>query len=199
MLVNIYNIIPRNYNDYLKSILLDPKFPWNFWVKAIPDCLKKTNRVDSKEFINPTQLKHVFLNKVTKSEYYKCIEPLIEFYKKASNREVVKVHAAAVIMQHPVKELTNITPHVDFDYTEFTNTELVTLVYYVTQANGGTTIYNEFCTDKVIASVTALKYIPTVENLLIEFNSNRFHSGVEPTDDIRIVLTVILEVKNENI
>lgn len=193
---NTYKCIPKDYHEYLKSRILSPEFTWNFWPKAIPDCLKATNKVDTKNFTNPTQLKHVFLNKTTKTKEFILIQPLIDFYLKASNKCLVTTHAAAVIMQHPVADLNIITPHVDFDYKLNDNAELVTIVYYLTQSNGGTYLYNEFCSDNIIDNVSIFNYSETEEGKLIEFNSNRFHSGVEPTDNIRIVLTVIMEVED---
>lgn len=197
-MLNIYSdIVPIDYHIYLVNSLLDNKFPWNFWTKAIPDCLKKTNKVeDSTKYTNPTQLKHVFKSKYTETEYFKIIEPLIGFYTKASNTKVLRVHAAAAIMQHPVNTLKTIEPHVDFDRKEFDDSDLVTLVYYVTKANGGTTLYNEFCTNSITKEVTEYSFIPTIPGTMIAFNSNRFHSGVEPTDDIRVLVTIILEVTN---
>ena len=193
-MLNIYDTVPKDYHKFLLDNILSPNFEWNFWYKAIPDCLKLENRVDAEKFSNPTQLKHVFLSKYKESKYFYLIDPLIQFYKSASNRDILKVHAAAAIMQHPVKELTNITPHVDFDKPHLKNSELVTIIYYATKANGGTTLYNEFCSDSVTKDVTIWEYVPTQEGLMVEFNSNRFHSGVEPTDNIRIVITVIMEV-----
>lgn len=196
---NEYNCIPKDYHEYLKSRILSPEFPWSFWPKAIPDCLKATNKVDTNKFVNPTQLKHVFLNKTTKTKEYSLIQPLIDFYAKATNSEIVTTHAAAVIMQHPVKDLKYITPHVDFDHKNHKDTELVTIVYYLTQADGGTYLYNEFCSSEITKSVSMWKYSPTEEGKLIEFNSNRFHSGVEPTDNIRVVITVIMEIRRADI
>lgn len=197
MINKYYNIVPNDYQTYLENILFNGKFPWFFWKNAIPDCLKKSCRVDSINYSNPTQLKHVFLNKTKRSEFYCIIEPIIDFYLKASNRQLLKVHSAAVIMQHPVDNVKQIVPHVDFDHTEFNDSELITIIYYVTQANGGTTVYNEFCSDSITNTLSVLDTIDTKKGLIVEFNSNRFHSGVEPSDNIRVLVTIIMEVKKD--
>lgn len=194
---NVYkDIIPEKYNTYLQNILLDNKFPWNFWAISIPHCLKHSNRVyDIDKYSNPSQFKHVFKSRINTTDYIHIIYPIIDYYKQATNKEVLKLHSAAVILQHPVANSSTIEPHVDFDHKEFENSELITLVYYVTQANASTILYNEFYDGNPKKEVTELLRYKTEKGTLLEFNSDRFHSGMEPTDNIRILVNIILEIK----
>lgn len=189
------NFLPVEYAKEIEDVLLGYNFPWFFWKEAIPPVLKKNNRVDKERFSNPTQLKHVFLIKDRHSNFYGLIEPMVEIFQNKTGYKVTKVHAAAALLQHPVGEVRTIVPHVDFDYTLNATSKLKTLVYYVTESDGDTTLYNEFVKDTPTMEVTP--YLVAKQNVgsAIVFESNRFHSGSEPSTKLRVVVTIIMEVE----
>lgn len=195
-MITIYDdLVPLDYQNHLESVLLSPTFPWFFWHKAIPDVLKKTNRVDGTQYLNTKQMKHVFSTKDKKTPEYHLIEPLVDMYLKKTGEELIKIHAAAVIMQHPIQETKVVTPHVDFDYTISESSELKSLIYYVTDSDGDTILYNECCGEIPLHELTECDRAKYKRGRAATFRSNQFHSGSMPTKGVRVLINVIMEIK----
>lgn len=194
--VEIYDdLVPNNLRDEYENILLGQNFPWFFWPKAIPDCLKKTNRVDSKEYTNPYQLKHVFNIKDKQTKEYQLIRPLVELYLQRSERQLLKIHGSAVIMQHPVGSNPVITPHVDFDHVLSADGELKSLIYYVNDSDGDTILYNEHCSSQITTELSVAATLQPIRGRVAVFSSNRFHSGSLPSKNVRLLINIIMELK----
>lgn len=195
-MIEIYDdMIPTEYQDELEQVLFGHEFPWFFWQKAIPDYLKLANKVDGEQFVNPTQMKHVFLTKDRATPAIRLIEPMVDHFLDRTKHKLIKVHAAAVLMQHPVGEVQTIMPHVDFDHVIAPNSELKTLIYYVNESDGDTILYNEFCSDKITTAVTEKDRISPKRGRAAVFTSNQFHSGSVPSKNIRVLITIIMEVE----
>lgn len=196
-MITVYDdLVPKRYQNELENELLSPNFPWFFWHRAIPDVLKKTNRVDGEQYINTKQMKHVFMTKGRSTAQFGIIQRLIELYLNKSGDELIKLHAAAVIMQHPIGENIIVTPHVDFDSKIEEGSELKSLIYYVTDSDGDTILYDQYYTGHLVENLTVADRLPYKRGRAAVFNSNQFHSGSMPTKNVRVLINVIMEVKS---
>ena len=128
-------------------------------------------------------------------EFLHLIEPLVDMYLKKTGEELIKIHAAAVIMQHPIQETQVVTPHVDFDYTISESSELKSLIYYVTDSDGDTILYNECCGEIPLHELTECDRAKYKRGGAATFRSNQFHSGSMPTKGVRVLINVIMEIK----
>lgn len=195
-MIQIYeDFIPKQYQDELESVLMSPSFPWEYREKAIPDYLEDKNLVDTPPYTNPFQFKHVFFYPpLSKSHHFDLIKPLMYFFSDRTGYKIEHIIAAVAIMLMPAEENYTILPHVDKDYKKDPNNELRTLIYYVNDADGPTTMYHEMFEGKKLDSVTIAQELYPKKGRGAVFNSDRFHSGSQPTKNRRLLISIVMEV-----
>lgn len=99
--------------------------------------------------------------------------------------DIGRVKANILLKQQFPKDHYN-SPHQDQ-----TESNYISMVYYVNASDGDTVLFNEFNLDN---NFTVYKRIQPKKNRLVVFESNRFHASSNPTEhQDRFVLNFVLE------
>jgi hypothetical protein len=191
-----------NVHDFqnIKKDMLGTWFPWYFFPKSVPDETIKNPLSDS-VFFQSSIFRHRFYDnyKVT-SDWHKIVDVLVAKLSGVSGLPLkIKSSYANLLPANNVKRKTLDVPHVD--RTE-QNGRSLTGIFYLTNSNQGTTIFEKTENQEQkncdgIAKIEQMKIKEIVnaeENKLILFDCRRYHSAPASCDDNRLVINLNIDI-----
>ena len=176
------DIISKEEQEDLKNTLLGNDFPW-FYLEDVTS--PKANLQSRSGFC------HNFYNDYqVKSSRVKLIKNVIDNSLKKINFKLNKIIKSRAFLQVPlrldVSENLIDSPHIDIDI------EHLVVLYYVTDTDGDTILYNETFKDGIELpsqkDVTERQRITPKQGRVVVFNGNIYHSGTQSINNNRVLI-----------
>ena len=187
----IENVIPRNIQDDLERKVLDHRFPWHYLSSAVLGVQVNKDYLEKKreEFLNGeiVDTKLFFHNILVDSNpgpFFSWFTPLIDVIQY-EGLSILRMNMNFSIPLFDISGSSWGVPHVDLpDETSYT-----TGVYYVTDADGDTILFNEKYGYQ--GKLTIQKRIKPTKGTLILFDGNTLHAASPPrSNKPRIVVNI---------
>jgi hypothetical protein len=187
----IDDVIPPSIQHELEKNILSPNFPWGHMFssdlanEASDDyVILKRKEFQNNEIIDPGQFYHNILIDQQPGQFFAWFTPILEAIKF----EDMRILRMKMNFNYPYfgnKESTHGIPHVDLpnekDYT--------TGIYYVTDADGDTYIFNEKNGHK--GPLTIKKRISPKKGRIVLFEGDTLHAACPPISNRpRIVVNI---------
>ncbi|QDC79412.1 2OG-Fe(II) oxygenase [Candidatus Methylopumilus universalis] len=187
----IDDVIPTSIQNELEKNILSPNFPWGHMFssdlanEASDDyVILKRKEFQNNEIIDPGQFYHNILIDQQPGQFFAWFTPILEAIKF----EDMRILRMKMNFNYPYfgnKELTHGIPHVDLpnekDYT--------TGIYYVTDADGDTFIFNEKNGHK--GPLTIKKRISPKKGRMVLFEGDTLHAACPPISNRpRVVVNI---------
>jgi hypothetical protein len=177
----IEKLLPQSLEDEVHKLMTSTGFPW-YW--------NSENIVPMKPDKDIFQMTHVFfLNRKVWSAHYNLVNMIIGYFVERTSikvKRVVRIKGNLIPnIAHTPESLDNLI-HTDMDIINPGN--FVSFVYYVTDSDGDTTVYDD---DKKTVLFTSS---PKKGNCVV-INSKQTHRSSVPTQHKRrVVINFILEL-----
>lgn len=195
---------PIVIRDIKNTILNDRKITWtylqNTTINSDADRQYKANDSDivCKNFGSIT---HTLINinnhtgEILTSDIYNLFPDLKKIVETKFNIKVKKILKARINCVFPIGETTTKydTPHTDHPKN---NEKVKTIICYITNSDGDTVLFDEFDSGNIINSSkkTLIERFSPKEGKAIMFDSSRYHAMCFPSNNLRMVLAIILVV-----
>lgn len=188
----IENILPNSYRDHLKELICNSNFSW-YWNEFTQEY------IDNKQKDIFFQFTHTFYD-VNKnginSEYFKDILPIIYFFEKETGfkiKSIFKIKANLLTKLNATNEEIKSATHRDIGSLDINNVfenekykNYVSFVYYVTDSDGDTVIYDD--------NLNETEKSNPISGNLIWFKSTALHHATPPKiNKRRIIINFVLE------
>lgn len=177
------NFLPKTFANDLEQFICSNTFYWNF-----NDSITYSDKdsFSKKDF----QLTHNFVrNSEITSNFFEQIKPIVYIFEEQSGfvvKSIRRIKANLMVNQELNEYELNQLIHIDCD--EKTNSQFISLVYYVMNSDGDTILFDENKNPCEICS--------PVKNTAIWFNSKQLHRPTPPKiNKKRIVLNFVFEVE----
>jgi hypothetical protein len=141
-----------------------------------------------------------YFNGTSQSNYFSLIRPLLVSFEDKTGVDTTRIHRIkANLLPQNLKfdHSKYTTPHTDeFLTNESGQSKYKTLLYYVNNADGDTTFFNEtFKHNHRYDSFTIQNTVTPLQGKGVFFDSNIFHSSKPPIINThRLVVNIVLEV-----
>lgn len=187
----IDNFIPPQSQDNLEKKVLDFLFPWHFasssdlgsgnhseWLASRRELFQDQNIID------PPQFFHSMLIGQQPTSTFALFTPLLNNLKY-KNMRVLRMK---MNLTYPVlgsTELSYGVPHVDLPY----ESDYMTLVYYVTDADGDTILFNE--RNGYAGKLSVQSRVQPKKGRIVIFDGNTLHAACPPVSNkTRVVVNI---------
>jgi hypothetical protein len=188
-MIRIYDdIIPKNVQDQIVSIIETPSFPWYF----VEDVTYQTkNRVES--FLNvdktyPGFLHQFFINNVVVNSDFDIIKNLISFVNDfdINSYDILNCRTFMQLpLNHNNSDYKHNHKHTDADSKI---NDVISFLYYVKDSDGDTLFFGKNIDDEINIRVKPKK------GRVVLFDSHIYHSSVDPVNETkRIIINFILK------
>ena len=170
----IDNFLPQELFDPLKEIVNSENHPW-FFVPQISSVHDKDYKRHYGFSCNVVKYERPF-----KYERLPCTSLIYALHQKIKDefgfKEVIRCRLDMTTYRG--EEEITFGPHIDISGEDHTS------IFYLTECNAPTIIYNEKTQDEVInlEELTILKKIDARENRIVVFDGSHIHSGMCATD-----------------
>jgi len=178
----IEKLLPQELEDAVHDAIMSKKFRWNWNSETIV-----RSNVDGELF----QMTHLIMirNKIW-SDHYSLVNMIIGAFVEKTKIKLKKIIRIKVNLipniAHDKSVLKNII-HTDVELNKKGN--FVSIVYYVTDSDGDTAIFED---DKETVKLTS----PPIKGNCVWFNSKTFHRSCVPIHHKRrVVINFVLEVE----
>lgn len=186
------NFLPTRFAEEIHRELNSFQFPWHYSDRTIEDinvlkCVNRKNHKDTEFF------QHVALNETYQSNWFSLLRPMLYILESKTNYEVKSISRIVTNLMPKTANPVLGIPHIDI--TGGDPEKLKTLLYYVNDADGPTTLYNERYSERKIDSLTIKEEVHPAANKAVLFDADRYHCSCTPVNSKRIVINIIFEVK----
>lgn len=193
----IQNVIPVSLQNQIENTINDGDFPWYFLdVISAPPCPDRVIDIpkwDESVITNPLGLTYmIYADGKSNSIHFDLFRSVLYFLEEKENfviDEILRMRIRRTI-KSPNHTLENYNPpHVDI----MTDKPFKTLVYYVSDSDGDTILFDNLYKEGSMASITQDATIalrsPAIKGNGVLFEGNRFHAGNTPTNyQIRTII-----------
>jgi 2OG-Fe(II) oxygenase superfamily len=190
--VEIEKFVPSSYADVLEGIICrSPEFLWQYNVSTNnqnePQIMRKNeSSYESDQFVHA-----IFQESAKRSPFFDVVFPLFYFMEDKTGVVLngVERMKANMLLKKPIDADTYNTPHIDIPERNFKS-----LLYYVTDSDGDTFIFNETYHNKKDLSIR--RRVSPKKGKAVVFDSNIWHASSNPREHAnRVVLNFIFSVK----
>jgi hypothetical protein len=187
----IDHLIPLDIQNELEKNILDARFPWGFSLssdlgsKASYEYVKsKRQQFHNDDIVDPGQFYHNILIDQKPGQFFGWFAPILD----AINFEGMRILRMKMNFNYPfigIKKTTHGIPHVDLP----TEMDYTTAIYYVTDADGDTILFNEKNGHE--GPLTINERVVPKKGRIVLFDGNTLHAACQPTkNNPRIVLNI---------
>lgn len=182
-IIEIDDIIPQIYQEYIKNTFFDVNFNWSF----IEDLTSDREELIKEKYPG---FSHVFFNEgEIKSQYHHLILPLIFQVADKIKLETVNLLRSRTFLHLPSKKEVRNNFHTDYSK----NIEHLSCIYYVKSSDGYTVISNktnkEYDNPLNLTDENVDIKIKPEQGKVIIFNGHWYHCSSNPTNDTRCIIS----------
>ena len=175
------DVIPRLHQNYLEQFYLGTEIEWKFQ-KDI------TYHVSNKNFNNVKKHNYGFSNLIQNagshtSQLFCTVAPILYSVLDKLGIEPIQILKTRSFLQLPVANQDNDinNPHRDAEISH------IVLLYYLTDADGDTIIYNE---TEESEEYTVKERVQPKKGRCVVFNGKYYHSSSKPTTNVRATINI---------
>ncbi len=187
----IENVITHRLQDELEAKLLDYRFPWHYSPSsdlgnAVTDSYLKTRQAlyDDVNIIDPPQLYHNIFNGNQPNPYFQWFTPILDAIK-FKGMAILRMKLNITFPYIGATELSYGIPHADLPNEQ----GYTTGVYYVTDADGDTLLFNEKIGHQ--GKLTLQRRVAPKKGRLLLFDGCTLHAPTPPISNRpRVVLNL---------
>ena len=200
-MIEIYNnVLPTALSDKLEKIVTSNDFGW-FLIRDVHKHNLSKNVLINNNTVNTIQLNHdVYdINSGINSNVFNLCDLSVNIICQNLNFDTIitRLKFNMLFNNKDIIKNKHNTPHVD-DVNNTINQDVYTLIYYVSDSDGDTVIFNEQLNSKPIKKLSVYKKITPKKNKAIIFKGSYFHASTNPLKfENRIVMNVNL-IKKES-
>ena len=189
MIDNIYvfdDIVDKEEQERIKNDMLGRSFPWYFMSDITNPAIMLQKRPG---------FSHYFVNDYeVNSNRGDLIEKIIDNSVNKINFKLNKIIKCRGFLQIPIKldptETLVDSPHIDIPEKH------LVILYYVSDTDGDTIIYNETFKDGIELPdpklMTEKQRVKPKQGRVVIFNGHTYHSGTQSVNDVRCVINTNL-------
>jgi len=186
----IENVLPQRYWAEIMGLVTHKEFPWNFFEDLTFRTADTAVFKQNPEIMNSCGFSHLFFDEGRQSPYWQFIKPLMfsiaEKTKFRNELRSVQPFRVKANLQTQVNSSTvdnyNM-PHIDPAHIKNGKTNWIFL-YYVSDSDGDTFLFNETTTDGFPPEkFTLKKRVPHKANSALVFKDNMYHASSNPVKD----------------
>jgi hypothetical protein len=191
-MIRIYDdIIPKNFQEKIISIVEEPSFPWYYAEDITYNTKELINYVSNKKETYSGFFHQFFINNIVTNSDFDIIKNLIEYVEDYDINSYDIINCRT-FMQLPLKhvscEYTHNHKHNDVDSTV---SGVISFLYYVKDSDGDTLFFGKNMNDEISIRVKPKK------GRVVLFDSHIYHASVDPHyDNKRIIINFILKKRN---
>jgi len=191
-LVELERFLPESYADILEQLICKSgNFLWQYNAstnnQAAPEIMNRDARsYEAGQFVHA-----LYQEGARRSDFFDIVFPMFYFMEeKAGVRlETPERMKANLLVQRGIEEGTYNTPHIDIGDRGYKS-----LLYYVTDSDGDTFLFNEKWGDK--RALTIRKRVAPKKGKAVLFDSNIWHASSHPREHAtRVVLNFVFRHK----
>jgi hypothetical protein len=190
-MVEIEKFIPKSYADMLENVCKSTEFQWTY--------CPSTNRQDAPGFMRADthsyesdQLVHTLYGENAKRSPF--FDVVVTFFYFLEEKTGIVVDGIDRIKFNMLLKRSNPDDAYNSPHIDMTERTYKSLLYYVTDSDGDTFIFNEKFGDKKDLSVR--QRISPKKGKAVVFDSNTWHASSNPrTHSNRLVLNFVFSVK----
>ncbi len=188
----VENSISLDQQDALEKFVTHHSFPWFFYPGTIlPSDVTYSNNGIIEKGLNPPQFSH-FMS-VENSPNISLVAPILNCLAEICQTNIQILKLKFNLLSKSNKK-THHWPHADIDDYE---NKVMTGLYYVTNSDGPTFLFNKFAPKKNNRVSTVVKVEPQKGKMVV-FDSRRFHSSSSPVvNESRIVLNIVFKIPKD--
>lgn len=177
----IDDVVPQNHSKYLEEYFTGNEIDW-FFQKDI------TYHQTHENFENLKNHNVGFANLIyslgqINTNLYHTIAPIMFAALDKIGIQPLELLKARAFLQLPIANQNNEVnnPHID------ANIKHIVILYYITDADGDTIIYNE---TEESEHYTIMERVQPQRGRCVVFNGNHYHSSSKPTNNIRATINI---------
>lgn len=189
----IDSFIPKQYQIELFNTISGTRFDWNYQDHTIAN--HPDPRYFHKEPYRDTPyFHHLFFrdDRDKVSPYFGLVKPLLMFFEHRTGYKIKHTVRVVANLLLPTTNTIIGIPHLDADSA---TSDLKTILYYINDIDGHTTLFNEEYKGNPPESLTILDTVNPKMGRAVIFDSERYHSSGTPTKGRRMVINAIVEVE----
>lgn len=189
------NFLPPMYHNIIRQNVCNNTFPWTFNGQTYIDTGIGDVRVDEKTK-DSNQFVHIYYdsNYNMKSEYFEMIRPMLFFIEDRCGKSlpnILRAKSNLMLKDSLFPEDNYNVAHVDAFNQGEQKREILSLLYYINDADGDTIFFDQKFGDESPLTI-AHRQTPKA-NTAVLFDSTVFHASTPPkVSDNRYVVNLIL-------
>ena len=191
------NFLPESHLKEIQRVFLGNDFPWYYasYTSKPQTGIYGAGTVFTTDVIENPQFVHTFYYGADQktSALYDLVSPFVVLLQKESKQNLIlkRIKANMVLRQADYPDGCYNTPHVDWNPDDRVDGKYKSFLYYVTESDGDTFIFNEHIQDKPKYLTVKQRITPKVNSGVL-FDSDNYHASSPPVkSNIRVVINLV--------
>jgi hypothetical protein len=189
-MIEIEKFIPKSYADMLENVCRSPDFQWTYTPSTNNQNAPEIMKSDKNSYESDQLVHALYLENAKRSPFFDVFVTFFYFLEEKTGIVVDAIERVKInMLLKSVSDGAYNTPHIDVPEPKYNS-----LIYYVTDSDGDTFIFNEKFGDKKDLSIR--KRVSPKKGKAVVFDSNTWHASSNPRKHgNRIVCNFIFRVK----
>jgi hypothetical protein len=190
-MIEIEKFIPKSYADMLENVCKSSDFQWTYCPSTNNQNAPQIMKGDKNSYESDQLVHMLYTENAKRSPFFDIVVTFFYFLEEKTGILVDGIERIKfnMLLKRDHADDTYNTPHIDVPETNFKS-----LLYYVSDSDGDTFIFNEKFTEK--KDLTVRKRVSPTKGKAVVFDSNTWHASSNPTKHSnRVVLNLIFSVK----
>jgi hypothetical protein len=188
--IEIEKFIPSSYADTLENLICkNPEFHWTYCPSTNRQSAPHIMQADARSYESDQLVHAFFLEGAQKSGFFDMIFPFFYFLEDKTGIVVATIERikANMLLRKDSSGDSYNAPHVDIPEPHWKS-----MLYFVTDSDGDTVIFNETFESESKKGLTIRKRIAPTKGRAVVFDSNTWHASSNPRmHSNRIVLNFV--------
>jgi hypothetical protein len=190
-MIEIEKFIPKSYADMLENIVKSPDFQWTYCPSTNNQSAPQIMKTDTNSYESEQLVHTLYAEGAKRSPFFDIVVTFFYFLEEKTGIVVDGIERIKfnMLLKKGVDNDAYNTPHIDVPEPNYKS-----LLYYVSESDGDTFIFNERFNHK--KELTVRKRVSPAKGKAIVFDSNTWHASSNPrTHPNRVVLNFVFGVK----
>jgi hypothetical protein len=176
--IELEKFIPPSYANTIETLICkNPEFHWVYSPNTNAQSAPELMRKDEQSYDSDQLVHAFFLEEAQRSPYFDMVFPFFYFLEDRTGvvvGTIQRIKANMLLRRESAAETYN-TPHIDM-----TEPNWKSLLYFVTDSDGDTVVFNETFDEGSKKPLTVRKRIAPKKGKAILFDSNTWHASTNP-------------------
>jgi len=190
-MIEIEKFIPKSYSDMLENIVKSTEFQWTYCPSSNNQNAPQIMKGDANSYESEQLVHTLYAENAKRSPFFDIVVTFFYFLEEKTGIVVDGIERIKfnMLLKKGIGDDAYNTPHIDVPDANYRS-----LLYYVTDSDGDTFIFNEKFDHK--KALTVRKRVSPAKGKAVVFDSNTWHASSNPRVHAnRIVLNCVFSVK----